>query len=258
MHASIEITGAALPGLLSLPHSALWLTPLAVLAGVLTTVAGVGGGMLMVVVLSAVGGPKLALAITAPALLLGNLHRAALLRHSLDRRIAGLFLLGVVPGAVAGGLLAVRIDASALRWALVVMVAYAGARELGWVRWRPRARALVPVAGLGGFMTATTGAGGLLVAPALLASGLRGPTFVATGALLAASMHITRVVVYGAGGWLSRQVLIAAPIVALGVIVGNTLGRRLHDRVTPTLMTRLTYAVLTTMLALSLLGALAR
>ena len=50
---------------------------LGVLAGALTTVAGLGGGMLLIYALAALGDPHVALAATAPALLVGNLHRLA-------------------------------------------------------------------------------------------------------------------------------------------------------------------------------------
>ena len=49
---------------------------LGILAGILTTLAGLGGGMLLVLALSLTSSPVTELAATAPALSLGNLHRA--------------------------------------------------------------------------------------------------------------------------------------------------------------------------------------
>ena len=40
-----------------------------------------------------------------------------------------------------------------------------------------------------GLLTATTGGGGLVLAPLMLAAGLRGATFIATGAVVATTMH---------------------------------------------------------------------
>ena len=54
------------------------LAALGTIAGILTTLAGQGGGLFLLLAIAALVGPHEALAITAPALLLGNLHRAVL------------------------------------------------------------------------------------------------------------------------------------------------------------------------------------
>ena len=74
-------------------------------AGLLTTVAGLGGGILMLLAVSLATDPKVALVATAPALLAGNLHRAFLFRGDVDRRVARAFALGAFPGSVLGGAL---------------------------------------------------------------------------------------------------------------------------------------------------------
>src|SRR4051812_11193889 len=93
------------------------------LAGVLTTLAGQGGGLFLILIASVLVGPRTALAITAPALLFGNLHRAILFRRALDRGIALRVILGAVPGAFAGGLLAGAMPEWVLRVLLVGLTA---------------------------------------------------------------------------------------------------------------------------------------
>src|SRR5438045_2862535 len=56
------------------------LLALGIASGILTTLAGQGGGMALLLACSALFGPRFAIALTTPALLLGNLHRAALFR----------------------------------------------------------------------------------------------------------------------------------------------------------------------------------
>src|SRR6188472_908814 len=94
---------------------------LGLVAGVLTTIAGQGGGLLLLLACSALLGPHEALAVTAPALLLGNLHRSTLLRAHIDRTIALPVIAGAVPGALVGGMLAGITPAWALRVLLVGM-----------------------------------------------------------------------------------------------------------------------------------------
>jgi len=223
-------------------------------AGALTTVAGFGGGLLLVLPLSAVADPRTALAITAPALLAGNLHRIWLLRAGIDWATALRFGAGAVPAAVVGGLLTVTLPDVVLSWLLLATAAFAVARELGWARWQPSARALVPAGAGTGLLTATTGTGGLLLAPVLLATGLRGERFVATGAVIASAIHVTRIGTYGAGGMLDTGTLLASLLLAGGIVAGNLLGTRLRRVVTEATTMRVTWATLAVAMAFALLG----
>src|SRR5689334_20783752 len=94
-------------------------------AGVLTTIAGQGGGLVLLLACSAIFGPHAALAVTAPALLMGNLHRAFMLRAYVDRKVALRVIAGALPGALVGGLLSGVIPSWALRVLLVGMTGLA-------------------------------------------------------------------------------------------------------------------------------------
>jgi uncharacterized membrane protein YfcA len=204
--------------------------PLGVMAGILTTVAGQGGGLLLLLAVSAFVGPRAALAITAPALLFGNLHRAVLLREHLDRRVAFRMMAGAVPGAICGGLAAGVIPAWGLRVALVVMTALAIAKALGWLRFHVPPRAFVP-AGFGiGMMTGTSGGAGVLLAPLLLSTGLRGRAFVATTSAIAVSMHVGRVLGYASLGFFSGGLVGTTAAVTAAIFCGNWVGSRIHER----------------------------
>ena len=112
-----------------------------------------------------------------------------------------------------------------------------------------------PPAGAGtGLLTATTGTGGLLLAPVLLATGLRGERFVATGAVIASAIHVTRIGTYGAGGMLSGDTLLASLLLAAGIVAGNLLGTRLRRVVTEATTMRVTWVTLAVAMAFALLG----
>ena len=142
--------------------------------------------------LSFVLDPLVALMTTGPALLVGNLHRIALYREHVQRPLALRLVLGAAPGALIGGLVAVALPETLLRGAMVVLALFATAKvALGW-RFTPPAGALVPGGAAIGFVTATSGGGGLISGPLLLASGLSGRPYVATGAVAAATVHVFR------------------------------------------------------------------
>jgi uncharacterized membrane protein YfcA len=230
------------------------LVVLGVLAGGLTTVAGLGGGVLLVLALSLVHSPAEALAMTSPALLVGNLHRLALGWSAVDRRVARAFVCGALPGSALGGALAVSLPAGLLQVLLVVSTGLAVGQASGRLSFRPGAGALVP-AGLGvGMLAATTGSGGLLVSPLLLATGLRGAVYVATGAASAVALHVGRIAGYGLGGLVTRETLAASLVLAAAILLGNGVGQRVRGRLDPRLSTRIEFGVLIVCVALALAG----
>lgn len=193
-------------------------------AGALTTVAGMGGGLLLLLALSLVWDPATALAVTTPALLVGNAHRAWLCRRAVHGSIVRRFCAGALPGAILGALVAGAVPAALVGWLMVATTALSIARAL----LRPAVRvspAWMTPAGLGiGALTATAGGAGVLAAPLFLSAGLGGEAYVGTGAACAAVMHLGRLVGYGASGLLSGGTLAGATALAIGILAGNQLG----------------------------------
>lgn len=202
---------------------------LGVPAGVLTTLAGQGGGLFLLLACSALHGPREALALTAPALLFGNLHRAVLFRRALARDVARRIALGAVPGAIVGGLASAVVPPLVLNLLLVVMTGAALARAAGLVPSLP-ARALIPAGAVVGALTGTSGGAGVLLSPLLLATGLGGAAFVGTSATVAVLTHAGRLLAYGSLGLLRLE--LALPVVALtaALFAGNAAGERLRRR----------------------------
>ena len=223
-------------------------------AGVLTTLAGQGGGLFLLLLCSVLLGPRAALAITAPALLIGNLHRAILFRRLIDRPVALRMILGAVPGAFVGGLLAGRLPEWGLHVLLVGITALSVARALGWVVFEVPRAALGPAGFVVGAMTGTSGGAGVLFAPVLLSAGLRGTAFVGTIATVAFATHLGRVVAYASSGLFTRELLAPIIVVALAITLGNAVGERVRARLSASTTTRLEYGVLVVCAGVSVLG----
>lgn len=232
----------------------IWLGALGVLAGGLTTVAGMGGGVMLVLALSLAASPVEALAITSPALLVGNLHRLALGRRAVERAVARPFVLGALPGSLLGGLVAVALPSLLLQALLLVTTALALARALGWWTLRPRAAALVPAGAVIGAAAATTGSAGLLVGPLIHATGLSGARYVATTAAAAVAMHVGRIAAYGAGGHVTAATLAGSAALALAILAGNSAGELVRRRLSARASVRLEIGVLLGCVALALVG----
>lgn len=233
---------------------ALLAVPLGLSAGVLTTLAGQGGGLLLLLFCSFIAGPHAALAVTAPALLLGNVHRAFLFRKDVDRRMALRLVAGALPGAFAGGLLAGVASPVVLHVLLVGLTALSIAKAIGWLRFSVPNGALGPAGFVVGTLTGTSGGAGVLFAPLLLATGLTGRAFIGTIAVVAVSAHVGRVVAYGWTGLFSRELLFATALVAAAIFVGNALGERVRRVLSDRTSTRLEYGVLVVCVLLSVSG----
>lgn len=230
------------------------LVALGILSGVLTTLAGQGGGLMLLLAASALLGPHAALAVTTPALLLGNLHRAILFRRYIDRHVALRMVLGIVPGAIVGGLAAGAAPGWLLKIFLVAVTALAVAKALGKLPFGVPKGALGP-AGFGlGAMMGTCGGAGVLNAPVLLACGLRGGAFIGTSATIAFAGHAGRIFGYSSLGLFSTQRALTAALVAGAIFVGNAIGERLRTRAGERTTTRLEYGMLVVCVALSVAG----
>lgn len=225
-----------------------------IVAGGLTTVAGIGGGLVLTLVLAVVWGPHHALAVAAPALLVGNVHRLWLLRRDVDHRAALALAIPALLGSASGGLLTAVLPELAIRWLLLAVTALAIVRERGWV-WLPSGRGWLVGGGvLVGMVGATTGGGGLVLGPLMLVAGLRGPAFVATSAVVGTTMHVGQVVAFGGSGLLGLEDLPVALGLGGAVVLGNLIGRRLRPRLGERACHRITWGALLGGLGLALLG----
>jgi uncharacterized membrane protein YfcA len=227
---------------------------LGTLAGALTTVAGLGGGMLLILALSHVVDPHWALACSALPLLIGNVHRVYLFRQHVSREHVLALASGAVPGALLGGLVSTSVPAVVVQWLMLAMTALAICRALGFWRWQPRARALSPAGAVIGAITAGAGGGGLLMAPLLMAAGLRGERYIATASAVCATMHLARLIGYGAGGLVDMRLIGYALVVALAIVSGNALGKRMRALLSEKRSGALMYAVLITCTVLAIGG----
>lgn len=224
-------------------------------AGALTTLAGMGGGVMLVLTLSLVIGPKAALVATAPALLFGNAHRLWLFRRDVDRRVGVPFVAGALPGSLVGGFLLPHLPTVAISWMMVGLTALGLAKVLKLVAWTPPRTLIAPASFVVGGLSATAGGAGVLAAPVLMASGLTGAAYVATGAAGAIAMHAGRILSYGVSGLLTRETALTAGILTATILAGNLVGKHLRARLGDLVSGRIEIATLVASVGLAIVGA---
>ena len=98
----------------------------ALIAGMLDTIVGFGGGLLLLPILVAMHGSTEAVLLSAVIPLGWTIGRLPLLRPYIKLRAIGLFTLGIVPGAFIGGMLLNDINPDALEFWIGILLIVLG------------------------------------------------------------------------------------------------------------------------------------
>jgi uncharacterized membrane protein YfcA len=203
-------------------HAALIAIGLA--AGALTTVAGVGGALVALAATSLLLPARVALAVTAAALLVGSLHRAWVYRRQVAWPLTARMGVGLVAGALLGAALVPRLPEAALRGALIAVAAVAVASAWSG-RTLPLSPRLAVSSGLAiGAIGASAGGAALLIAPVLQAAGLRGERYAGSGAVCAAIFNASRCAGYLVAGLYAGAPPDATALLAAACVAGNFTG----------------------------------
>jgi uncharacterized membrane protein YfcA len=131
----------------------------------LSSVAGFGGGVLLLPAFVAVFGPRDAVAVLSVAQLASNGSRVWFNRHQVDLRLVKIFAAGAVPAAVAGALVLTSAPMAALTRVIGVFLL----AMVVWRRVRPAAarvsdRGFAVIGAASGFGSALVGSVGPMVA----------------------------------------------------------------------------------------------
>jgi uncharacterized membrane protein YfcA len=213
----------------------LFVLPLVAILAWLSAVGGVGGGVLMLLVLTWRYGLPVAVPTLALTQLVSNGGRVWFNRAHVRWRLVGWYAVGAVPSGLAGGLLLAQVPAGLLKRVL-------GGLLIAIVLWqwlrpspvRPAERSFAVVGGFTGLASSMLGAAGPIAAPFYLAYGLAGEAYIGTEAAGSLAGHLSKVAAYGTGNLLSGDVLgLAAaltPVVLLGAWAGKRTVQRMNAR----------------------------
>ncbi|WP_423821602.1 sulfite exporter TauE/SafE family protein [Salinisphaera sp. SPP-AMP-43] len=204
------------------------LTIAALLTAILSAMAGMGGGMILIGLMYAVGlPPALALPLHAAVQLASNGGRAVVYAPHIQWRALGLFLVMAIPAPflVAPWVASTNPD--------VLRLIMAGFIAVGiWPVWARYLRLHGPAgllaAGLiGGIMGPLVGGIGVLVAPFFLRDAWHKNDIIATMAVSQMSAHALKIVAFSVAGYsvFTRWDLLLP--MATAAIVGAVIGRRL-------------------------------
>lgn len=234
------------------PAGAAILIGLSFVTSAMSGALGLGGGVLMLAVMTQILPPAVLLPVHGMVQVGSNFGRAVLMRRDVARPLVLPFLVGSIAGVAVGAQIVGYVSRPLM---LVILACF-----ILWSVWSPKlrparlpARWFTAVGAVSSFCTMFVGSTGPLVAAFLVPDPLTRHQIVATHGALMTMQHGLKVAAFTALGFaLIDWVPMLALMIGLGFL-GTMLGRRLLDR-TKEGRFALAFKLMLTVLALKILG----
>ena len=215
------------------PSQVILLACAAFASAAIAAISGFGGAAVLLPVLVAAFGTRLAVPILTVAQLVGNGSRVWFNRREVDYRVVGWFALGGVPFALVGGVLFAKTPLHALTRMigafLVLLVLWRRVHPVA--RWRPPLRSFAAIGAVSSLLSALVGSVGPLMAPLFLAYGLLKGAYIGTEACATVVMHVAKLAAYHESRVLPASAIAKGLVLAPLMIAGSWTGKRILDRV---------------------------
>jgi len=204
----------------------------ALLGSTIGGIAGFGAGILLLPVAAWTLGIRAAVPVLTVTMLFGTLARIWWSRHDLHGGITLRFIAGAVPATAIGVMILAGASSDWLGRAIgaFLLAAVPLRRVLTSGRLHVRAAHFPLIGGAVGLLSALVVTTGPVVTPFFLAYGLRRGAFIATEAMCAGAMHVTRGLVFARYRMISGEILIIGLVLGATMFAGAWIGRRMLDR----------------------------
>jgi len=195
-------------------------------AAMVSGAAGFGGALLLLPVLTFVVGAKATVPILTVAQLLGNSSRAAFGWRDIEWRPALLFSVGAVPASLLGSRLFISMPTELVLRAIgVLLLAVVALRHTSLAQRRMPEGLLAPAGAAVGLVSGIAGSAGPLGAAVFLGLKLESQAYVASEAVTAVHMHLTKSLAYGSYSALSLGDFLRGLILGGSLVLGSWTGR---------------------------------
>jgi uncharacterized protein len=201
--------------------------------------AGFGGALLLLPVLSTILGVKTAVPVLTIMQLLGNLSRVWFGRTQICWKPVGYFLLGALPLAVAGSVLFTGLPADVITKGVgILLLVIVALRRFGLTRFITNDVGFLSGGAATGFLSGVAGSAGPVGAAFFLGLDLPAVAYVASEAVTASAMHITKIGVYQRYALIGVRELQYGVFLGCAMILGSWTGKRIIERLPKTAFRR--------------------
>jgi len=219
----------------------------AFLAWIVSTVAGGGGGMLMIPIIAWVANPKA----VAPAISLGTLLssplRVWLFWRYVNWKIVRWYLPGAIAGAVLGGYIFANIPPAWVKvlagvFLLSTLLQYRfGERERSFPM---RLWVFLPLGFIVAAISGMIGEAGPVLNPFFLNYGADKETMIATKAVNSFFMQLTKIGSYVAFGAMAHEFWVYGVVIGVAASIASWVGKKLLHKMDSTMFRRVVLAVM--------------
>ncbi len=201
------------------------------LAATVSGLAGFGGAMLLLPAITYGIGPKAAIPILTMAQLLGNTSRGGFGFKEIAWRPVAFFSVGAIPACVLGSRLFVSLPSHLITRGIGVFLLFIVVLRQAPLKKRCISQPLlVPAGAMVGFLSAVAGSAGPLGAATFLSLELSPTAYVASEAVTAVLMHLTKTAVYGRYALINGETLLLGLALGGAMILGSWTGRKLNQK----------------------------
>lgn len=228
----------------------------ALATSVLSAIAGLGGGIILLAVIAQFFAPTVAIPIQGAMQFVANGSRAILIRREISWPAVGWSSLLVFPASLLGVAVATSIPEAATQFALGIFVLVVGWKP-SLLKWRGGRQlpdqAMIGVGAASGFLSSTVGASGPVTSPFFKAVTTTHIAFVATAAASQVVAHTSKIVAFTLDGFSLLDHLDVIAVGCIGVIIGSWIGTRFLGKIDEERLA-LVFKIVLTALALRLIG----
>jgi hypothetical protein len=200
-------------------------------AATVSGAAGFGGALLLLPILTNVIGVKAAVPVLTIAQLLGNASRVWFGRTEIKWRPVFYFTLTAVPMSIIGSLLFVDLPKNFIMIGIgILLIVIVILRRFKVTRFDFGEKGLLFGGALTGLLSGMAGSAGPLGAAFFLGLDLNAIAYIASEAVTALMMHISKSIVYQRFALIGLEELGYGLLMGIGMIAGSWTGKRIIER----------------------------
>lgn len=176
---------------------------------------------------------KTALLLVALTHIFGNLGKITFFKHGIDKRLIIVFGLPSILLSLLGASLVGYINQDILKMILGIFLAVfsLGSLLAPDFKFAPVTRNAIVGGAISGFMAGLVGTGGALRSAFLTAFNLEKEKYIATAAVIAIAVDVTRVPVYFFGNFMSKEYYYFVPALFAIAVLGSFIGKKMVDKI---------------------------
>lgn len=201
------------------------------LAAAISGAAGFGGALLLLPLLSKTVGTTLSVPILTIAQLIGNAARAFFGFKQIKWKPVIIFMLGAVPMSVLGALSFVEVPKGVITRGIgLAIIIFVILKYFKLLKFQPNNKTMFIGGGIVGLISGLVGSAGPIGAALFLSLNLTPTAYIASEAVTAIGMHITKTIVYEKYLGIGLSALGIGLFMGLAMIIGTWVGKRIIEK----------------------------